>query len=121
MGTEPMDKGVGKGKKGFTTSGLQPNQPLVEEVQPGVPSVLGRNRYNKGTNQKEEYFMESIGRKITFYRKAKGLTQEELSEMVELTPEVKELFESWVALAPNQKSAVLQVVKAMNSENEIKK
>lgn len=42
-------------------------------------------------------------------------------EMVELTPEVKELFESWVALAPNQKSAVLQVVKAMNSENEIKK
>ena len=41
--------------------------------------------------------------------------------MVELTPEVKELFESWVALAPNQKSAVLQVVKAMNSENEIKK
>ena len=51
--------------------------------------------------------MESIGRKIAFYRKAKGLTQEELSEMVELTPEVKELFESWVALAPNQKSAVL--------------
>lgn len=42
-------------------------------------------------------------------------------EMVELTPELKELFEYWVALAPNQKSAVLQVVKAMNPENKIKK
>lgn len=87
MGTEPMDKGVGKGKKGFTTSGLQPNQPLVEKVQPGVPSVLGQNRYNKGTNQKEESFMESIGRKIAFYRKAKGLTQEELSEKLGVSPQ----------------------------------
>ena len=42
-------------------------------------------------------------------------------EMVELTPELKELFEYWVALAPNQKSAVLQVVKAMNPEDKIKK
>ena len=43
-------------------------------------------------------------------------------EMVELTSELKELFEYWVALTPNQKNAVLQVVKAMNhSEDEIKK
>ena len=43
-------------------------------------------------------------------------------EMVELTSELKELFEYWVALTPNQKNAVLQVAKAMNhSEDEIKK
>lgn len=94
MGTEPMDKGVGKGKKGFTTSGLQPNQPLVEKVQPGVPSVLGQNRYNKGTNQKEESFMESIGRKISFYRKAKGLTQEELSEKLGVSPQAVSKWEN---------------------------
>ena len=38
-------------------------------------------------------------------------------EMVELNPELKELFEYWVNLTPNQKSAILQVVKAMNNEN----
>ncbi len=30
-------------------------------------------------------------------------------EMVELTPELKKLFESWMPLAPEQKAAVLQV------------
>ncbi len=35
-------------------------------------------------------------------------------EMVELTPELKNLFESWMPLAPEQKAAVLQVMKMMN-------
>ena len=34
--------------------------------------------------------------------------------MVELTPELKELFESWVNLFPEQKAAALQMIKAMN-------
>lgn len=39
-------------------------------------------------------------------------------EMVELTPELKELFNNWVNLTPNQKAAVLQMLKAMNHDNE---
>ncbi len=33
-------------------------------------------------------------------------------EMVEMSPELKELFEGWVSLTPDQKDAVLHVVKA---------
>lgn len=36
------------------------------------------------------------------------------SEMVELTPELKELFDNWVSLTPEQKQAVLLMVKTMN-------
>lgn len=35
-------------------------------------------------------------------------------EMVELSPELKNLFESWIPLAPEQKATVLQVMKMMN-------
>jgi transcriptional regulator with XRE-family HTH domain len=35
-------------------------------------------------------------------------------DIVELTPELKELFNNWVALAPEQKQAALLMVKAMN-------
>ena len=35
-------------------------------------------------------------------------------EMVELTPELKELFDSWVALTLPQKAAILQTMKAMH-------
>lgn len=35
-------------------------------------------------------------------------------DIVELTPELKELFDNWVALAPEQKQAALLMVKAMN-------
>ena len=38
-------------------------------------------------------------------------------EMVEMPPELKEVFESWMALTPSQKSAALQMLKAM-SQNE---
>lgn len=34
-------------------------------------------------------------------------------EMVELTPDLKELFENWVNLTPEQKKAALQMIKAM--------
>ena len=34
-------------------------------------------------------------------------------EMVELTPELKELFESWAALTPAQKAAAQQMIHAM--------
>ena len=36
------------------------------------------------------------------------------SDMVELTPELKELFDHWVALTPEQKQAALQMLRAMN-------
>ena len=35
-------------------------------------------------------------------------------DMVELTPELKELFDHWVALTPEQKQAALQMLRAMN-------
>lgn len=39
-------------------------------------------------------------------------------EMVELTPDTKELFDAWVNLTPTQKQAALQMLKAMNHDNE---
>ena len=36
------------------------------------------------------------------------------NEMVELTPELKELFDNWAVLTPSQKAAVNQIVKTMN-------
>ena len=35
-------------------------------------------------------------------------------DMVEITPELKELFENWVNLTPEQKKAANQMLKAMN-------
>ncbi len=35
-------------------------------------------------------------------------------DMVELTPELKELFDNWVTLTPEQKQAALQMIRAMN-------
>ena len=36
-------------------------------------------------------------------------------DMIEITPELKELFENWVNLTPEQKKAANQMVKAMNN------
>ena len=36
------------------------------------------------------------------------------NEMVELTPELKELFDNWASLTPEQKQAALQMIRAMN-------
>ena len=38
-------------------------------------------------------------------------------EVVELTPELKEVFENWISLTPKQKDAALQMLKAMKCEN----
>ena len=38
------------------------------------------------------------------------------SEMVELTPALKELFDNWVSLTPEQKQAALQMIRAMNAK-----
>ena len=38
------------------------------------------------------------------------------SEMVELTPELKELFDNWVSLTPEQKQAALYMIRAMNAK-----
>lgn len=38
-------------------------------------------------------------------------------QMVELTPELKEIFDCWFVLTPNQKVAALQMLKAMNRDN----
>ncbi len=40
------------------------------------------------------------------------------SDMVEMTPDMKNLFDCWVCLTPTQKSAALQMLKAMNKETE---
>ena len=37
-------------------------------------------------------------------------------EMVEINPELKELFETWVNLTPEQKKAANQMLKAMNKD-----
>ena len=36
-------------------------------------------------------------------------------DMVEMTPELKELFDGWVNLNPEQKAAVQQMINAMNN------
>lgn len=36
------------------------------------------------------------------------------SEMIELSPELKELFENYVSLTPEQKKSVLQLIQSMN-------
>ncbi len=36
-------------------------------------------------------------------------------DIVEITPELKELFENWVNLTPEQKKAANQMLKAMNN------
>ena len=35
-------------------------------------------------------------------------------DLVEMTPDLRELFDSWVGLSPAQKKAALQVLRAMN-------
>ncbi|MDE6677602.1 MAG: helix-turn-helix domain-containing protein [Ruminococcus sp.] len=41
------------------------------------------------------------------------------NEMVELTPELKELFDNWVNLTTEQKSAIKQLLKSIhNNKNE---
>lgn len=37
-------------------------------------------------------------------------------DMVELTPELKELFDNWVNLTPEQKKAANQMLRAMNND-----
>ncbi len=37
-------------------------------------------------------------------------------EMVEISPELKELFDNWVNLTPEQKKATNQMLKAMNND-----
>ncbi len=40
------------------------------------------------------------------------------SDLVELTPELEEVFNAWVCLKPNQKKAALEMLKAMRSDYE---
>ena len=40
------------------------------------------------------------------------------NEMVELTPDMKELVCCWVCLTPPQKTATIQMLKAMSRDNE---
>ncbi len=37
-------------------------------------------------------------------------------DMVEMTPEIKELFDSWVSLTTEQKNAVMQLIRTFNSK-----
>ena len=48
-----------------------------------------------------------------------GITMSQLfaeGDMVELTPDTKALFDSWVALTPEQKNAALQMLRAMGHD-----
>lgn len=40
------------------------------------------------------------------------------ADMVELTPDTRELFDAWVCLTREQKAAILQLLKAMQHESE---
>ena len=40
------------------------------------------------------------------------------NEMVELTPELKELFESWISLTLEQKQALMQLIRAFQDAEE---
>lgn len=37
-------------------------------------------------------------------------------DMIEMSPDLKELFDCWVCLTPSQKSAAIQMLKAMSHE-----
>ena len=37
------------------------------------------------------------------------------NEMIELTPELKDLLDLWISLTPKQKESVLQICRAMNN------
>lgn len=37
-------------------------------------------------------------------------------DMVEMTPEIKELFNSWVSLTAEQKQVVMQMIRTLNSK-----
>ncbi|MCM1364001.1 MAG: helix-turn-helix transcriptional regulator [Faecalibacterium sp.] len=38
-------------------------------------------------------------------------------DMIEMSPDLKELFDCWVTLTPEQKSAALHMLKAMNHDS----
>lgn len=38
-------------------------------------------------------------------------------DMVEMTPELQELFQSWVSLTPEHKNAVMQIIRALNAKH----
>ena len=38
-------------------------------------------------------------------------------EMIEMTPDIKELFDCWVVLTPEQKTAAISMLKAMSHNN----
>ncbi len=40
------------------------------------------------------------------------------SATLELTPEMKEVFDAWICLKPSQKQAALQMLKAMSHDND---
>lgn len=40
------------------------------------------------------------------------------TDMVELSPDMKELFDCWICLTPSQKEAAIHMLKAMSHDNE---
>ena len=51
--------------------------------------------------------------------KAFGITLSQFfaeTEMVELTPELKSLFDGWVSLTPEQKAAVQNMIEVLNTQ-----
>ncbi len=51
--------------------------------------------------------------------KAFGITLSQFfaeTDMVELTPELKSLFDSWISLTPEQKNAVQNMISVMNGQ-----
>ena len=49
-----------------------------------------------------------------------GITMSQLfaeDDVVELSPELREVFDCWVSLTPDQKKAALAMLKAMNHDS----
>ena len=81
----------------------------------GLSQSTLTNIFHRGTSP-SIYTLETICRGF-------GITLSQFfaeGEMVEMTPELKKLFEGWRPLTPQQKEAVLTVVQAFGS-NELQK
>ena len=86
---------------------------------PAIMRILRTTeRYEAGW--REQNFIPSIATLETIC-KGFGITMSQFfadTDMVELTPDMKELFDCWVCLTPSQKAAAIQMLKAMSHDNE---
>ena len=96
-----------KGYGGSLTSGGGQNTAWQKNV--GYPRIHDRNIFRRNSVPSITT-LESICNGF-------GITLSQFfadGDMVELTPQAKELFDNWVTLTPEQKNAVLTMVRTFN-------